>query len=308
MLRYRLLTSEGASGNGPSEPAGNPAPTTDQGTAGTQPSTQTGQQSSDSPSQPSGFRQVSEDEYKQLQRAREQVSGHDKFWSNLQQKGIKDQQTLLERVEQASMLEKLDPSLRESLSVLATRPKDQGDSSDAEDVPLTSKSVKEMLASELRNFHQEQQRKAYEQQVQQGFQQEQVHLDDVVRSGDLKDIFGEHDFNAAMDGKAGDKARVVARLLESELQASSKYDPNGKPLPITDRSVIEQAAQRVMAGLGLFGGEAKPPATGTQTNQPNTNGQYDHKPSVKPGSMAEVHKRAGEHFEARYAQLRGTAT
>lgn len=239
-----LLTPDETGGNGGGDATPEPTPS-GQGTAA--------QPEGNQPKEQPNGRVVSEDEYARLQRAAERASGADKFWSKLQERGIKDEGSLMQSLEQAQKVQSLEqnPQTRGILEALTREP--EQDDSQSDDRPLTAKDAQQLLSQTLMKYDQEKEQKQYQKQIQQARQTEAALLNDAIRDERVGSIFGEHSFDDALDGKAGRPAQALAVLLDHVAYSNAPRSGNAV-LPITDKAEIQKQLDAVLEIVGELKG------------------------------------------------------
>jgi hypothetical protein len=293
-LTRPLFSPDSANQSG-TAPAATAAPASATPTADASASSSANQATGAGTQQPAAGRTVSEQDWQNLQREVGKAREADKFFGRLKSSGI-EVKSFDELVPQLSAVQRMrsDPTLGRIVDAL-NEPAQQpsgGVTSDPNQ-PLTHQQALELAGRTV-----DERIAAYESRR---FQQEHASASTIEKSliGEmisadqrLKPIFGEHSFDDAYNGKAGDAAQMLAVLIDNEfaLSASPYADGplKGRLQPVTDRAKAAQVRDSVFKKINaLKAAVAFDASSNLRLTEPLSAGHVDEKSNLSPHELAE---------------------
>lgn len=206
----------------------------------TESTTDTQQRSEDQ--QAGSGRYVSNEEYQRLNSAAGKARAADQFYNQLKERGFSSFDEVIPHIDRMKQVQS-DPRMRNVFDAMLQREEQDSSQTQARE-PLTQDSIRQLIDQQF----QQRERQQFQQQYNMAVERENELISNALRGEQLRGVFGDHGFDDALDGKAGEVPQVVATLLESELAARSPTMGNQK-MPVTDPGVFNEAVSSVLKRL-----------------------------------------------------------
>jgi hypothetical protein len=225
----------------PPSTAPTPEPTT------TSESPKTPDQPASQPSDQGRF--VTNQELERYGRYQQQAEGSRRFYDEAKQHGFADISSAIEAAATFSKM-KNDPQKGRILEAILNDVAEAEDRSQGNPEPNGKNAeltVEQLVDARLTQYREAEARRSWEAAK---TTQDNM-IGEVLKSPQFKGMFGEHDFDSALDGKAGEGAQAMAAMMDSFFYAAGQ-DENGNLQPIASPERFKEVMGNVLKGVNAI--------------------------------------------------------